>query len=66
MPEMVCPNCGEIKEYGQKEVVERTLIFKNSECVGSTEDVMLRIGVPRCLKCGRKIKFNRGNNNGRE
>lgn len=66
MTKIVCPNCGEIKEYGLKEVVERTLIFNVEGCVGSTEDVTLRVGIPRCLKCDRKIKFNWGNSNGRE
>ena len=68
MAKVVCPNCGEIGMYGQRELVERTLIFSAEGCVGSTEDVTLRVGVPRCLECGRKIKFEfeeRENQNGR-
>lgn len=63
---MICPNCGVVKEYGQKEVVERTLIFNAEGCVGSTEDVTIRVGVPRCLECGRKIKFKGGNDDDKE
>ena len=54
---MICPNCGEVGMYGQKELVERILLFNAEGCVGSTEDVTLKVGVPRCLECGRKIKF---------
>ena len=57
MQKMICPNCGEIGMYGQKELVERTLLFNAEGCVGSTEDVTIKVEVPRCLECGRKIKF---------
>ena len=57
MKKMICPNCGEIGMYGQKELVERTLLFNAERCVGSTEDVTIKVEVPRCLECGRKIKF---------
>ena len=37
MKKMICPNCGEVGMYGQKELVERTLLFNAEGCVGSTD-----------------------------
>lgn len=58
MQKMICPNCGEVGMYGQKELVEITLLFNTEGTVGSTKDVILKVEVPRCLECGRKINFN--------
>jgi hypothetical protein len=55
---ILCPKCGKVKEYGIKEYIHRVGIFnENNECVETTEDVGFRYGQPRCLKCGRLVKF---------
>ena len=55
---ILCPKCGRVRKYKQKEVVHRWLyIDENGEGDGSSEDVGDRYGKPRCVACGRIVKF---------
>ena len=55
---IICPLCGIVDSYWMKEVVEHMLIFdKSGECTGSTEDVGIRHGKPRCIKCNSLVRF---------
>ena len=53
---IVCPKCGRVKEYKQKEYVHRLLYFnENGEGVCSGEDIGDRFCRPRCVKCNRIV-----------
>ena len=55
---IICPKCGELKQYGQKEVVERVLLFDaKGEPLGSTDNIGIRTGKPRCLICNHLVKL---------
>lgn len=55
---IICPKCGKVNKYGIKEFYHRTGIFdERGECIDTTEDVGDKYGQPRCLECGRMVKF---------
>lgn len=55
---ILCPKCGKVKKYGIKEYVYRVGIFnENNESIETTEDIGIRYGQPRCLKCSSIVKF---------
>lgn len=59
MNQIICPNCGKIKQYCYIERVHRYLIFnENDEPCGATEDITEYSGkVPRCMNCMSKVKI---------
>lgn len=60
MNKIICPKCGEITKYYMLERVHRGLIFNaDGEPCGATEDITEYVGIPRCLKCDKKIKINK-------
>ena len=53
---ILCPTCGRVNGYRQKETVHRWLYFdENGEGDGASEDVEDRCGRPRCIKCNRIV-----------
>lgn len=55
---IICPKCGEVNKYGMLEKVRRILVFdSDNNPAGSTEDVSIYCGVPRCLECNSKVKL---------
>lgn len=59
MKKIICPQCGEVRNYCMKETVMRYLIFNvNDEAIDATEDREVYIGtVKRCMFCDRKVKI---------
>ena len=58
MSKIICPTCGEVRRYGVLERCHQTLLFDaDGDPCGVTELVGDGCGIPRCLKCNRKIKI---------
>ena len=59
MKQIICPDCGKIKQYGVSEQVRRVLYFDaNDNPCGVSEDYCVYSGkVKKCPNCGRKVKI---------
>ncbi len=63
MKRIICPNCGEVKKFYILERVHRGLLFNaDGEPCGATEDITEYTGIPRCLNCNRKVRFEESEN----
>ena len=55
---IICPKCGEVKQYSSVEYVRHTLTLdERNEVVRCTDDYCIKQGKPRCVKCGRMVKL---------
>lgn len=55
---IICPKCGEVKQYSSGVYVSYKLILdERKKIVGCTEDYRIKQGKARCLKCGRMVKL---------
>ena len=54
---IVCRNCGKIKTYKARQIVTREVIYSESGMVRDIKFVSKKEGKPRCIKCGRAVKF---------
>ena len=54
---IICRKCGKVKAYKARQIVTREVIYGESGMVRDIKFVSKKEGKPRCIKCGREVKF---------
>lgn len=54
---IICKNCGKMKIYKTREIVTREIIYGESGMVHDFKLISEKESKPRCIKCGRLVKF---------
>jgi len=58
MRHIICPTCGEVKQYGIVETVARMLLFDaNGNEINATEDRTVYSGTTKRCLCGKIVKI---------
>ncbi len=54
---IICRNCGKENTYKVRQIITREVIYGESGIIRDIKFVSKKEGKPRCIKCGRAVKF---------
>jgi hypothetical protein len=53
---IICRKCGKVKTYKTRQIVKREIVY-DERGLDHFKFISEKEGKPRCIKCGRLVKF---------